>query len=109
MVRDEFCTGLVDGETHLYVLDCKPCVLYLGDQYWGVYYLRERFSDDYVADHFDVSSKSVDLLYSYGGVQNGSAKDYNALISYCKNHDLSVDENYRYVTERVDVVSLMDI
>lgn len=108
MVRDEFCTGLVDGETHLYVLDCKPCVLYLGDQYWGVYYLRERFSDDYVADHFDVSSKSVDLLYSYGGVQNGSAKDYNALISYCKNHDLSVDENYRYVTERVDVVSLMD-
>lgn len=108
VLRDEFCTGIVNGRTHLYVLACKPCVLYLGDQYWGIYYLRERFSDDYVADHFDVSAKSVDLLFSYGGVQSGSAKDYNALLSYVRNHDLSKDEYCDYVTERIDVLSLMD-
>ena len=108
MVRDEFCTGLVNGKTNLYVLACKPCILYLGDRYWGIYYLRERFSDDYVAEHFDVPAKSVDLLYSYGGVQSGTSKEYYSLISYCKNHDLSVAENYQYVTDRVDIVSLMD-
>lgn len=108
VMRDEFCTGIVNGRTHLYVLECKPCVLYLGDQYWGIYYLRERFSDDYVADHFDVSAKSVDLLFSYGGVQSGSAKDYNSLLSYVRNHDLSNDEYCNYVTDRIDVLSLMD-
>lgn len=108
MIRDEFCTGLVNGKTNLYVLECKPCILYLGNEYWGIYYLRERFSDDYVAEHFDVPAKSVDLLYSYGGVQSGSSKEYYSLISYCKNHDLSIAENYQYVTERIDITSLMD-
>ena len=108
VMRDELVTGMVIGKTHLYALECKPCILYLGDRYWGIYYLRERFSDDYVADHFDVSAKSVDLLFTNGAVQSGSAKDFNSLISYCKNHDLSVDENCDYVTERIDVLSLMD-
>ena len=108
VMRDELCTGMVNGRTNLYVLDCKPCILYLGDNYWGIYYLRERFSDDYVADHFGVSPESVDLLFSYGGVQSGSAKDYNALLAYCKKNDLSKEENYRYVTDRIDPVSLMD-
>ncbi|MBO6064824.1 MAG: CotH kinase family protein, partial [Lachnospiraceae bacterium] len=108
VMRDELSTVMCDGRTHLYVLACKPCILYLGDQYWGIYYLRERFSDDYVADHFDVSAKSVDLLFSYGGVQSGSARDYNSLLAYCKKNDLSIAEHYNYVMERIDALSLMD-
>lgn len=108
MIRDEFCTGLVNGTTHLYVLACKPCVLYLGDQYWGIYYLRERFSDDYVADHFDVSKKSVDLLFSYSAVQAGSAKDYNSLLSFVRKNDMTVEANYQKAIDQIDPLSLMD-
>ena len=109
MMRDELCTGLTrDGRTHLYTLAMKPCVLYLGDRYWGIYYLRERFSDDYVADHFSVSEGSVDLMFSYAGVQSGSSTDWFNLLSYCRNHDLSVDEYYQYVIDRIDPISLMD-
>ena len=108
MMRDELCTGIVNGKTELSVLDCKPCVLYLGDRYWGIYFIRERFSSDYVASHFNVSKDSVDLLFTMGSVQDGSAKDYNTLVNFVKNHDLRDEENYKYVLDRVEITSLMD-
>ncbi len=109
LLRDELATAIVDGTTALYAQAVKPVVLYLGGEYWGIYYLRERFSDDYVATRFDVSENSVDLLYSSGGYsQSGSAADFTALKNYVKSHDMTSDEAYAYLTERIDAQSLMD-
>ena len=108
IMRDEVCTAIVDGTTALYAQAIKPCVLYLGGEYCGIYYLRERFSDEYVESHTGVSADSVNLLYSNGGVQNGSSKDYDALLSYVKNHDMSKSEHYKYLCDKVDITSLMD-
>ena len=109
VMRDELATGIVEGTTSLFVQARKPVVLYLGGQYWGIYYLRERFSADYVASHLNVSPESVDLLESYGGgEQAGSNDEYHALIAYVRNHDMSTDENYAYLCSQVDIQSLMD-
>lgn len=108
IMRDELATGLVDGTTALYAQAIKPVVLYLGGEYWGIYYIRERFSDDYVASHLGVSEESVDLLEVYNGVQSGSRKDYAALLDYVASHDMSTSENYAYLCEKVDINSLMD-
>ncbi len=109
MLCDEIATGIAHGNTNLYTQAMKPVALYLGGQFWGVYFFRERFSDDYVASHLNVSSESVDLLYSSTGyVQNGSNADYKALVNYVKSHDMSLDENYQYLTDRIDVMSLID-
>lgn len=109
MIRDEMATAICNGTTSLYTQAMKPVALYLGGKYWGVYFLRERFSDDYVASHLNVSPESVDLLYSSKGyVQNGSAEDFTALKDYVRNHDMSKPEHYAYLCERIDVQSLMD-
>ena len=109
VMRDEVSTAIADGTTNLYTQAMKPVVLYLGGEYWGVYYFRERYSDDYVASHLDVSAESVDILYSSSGlVQCGSNEDFKALVSYCKSHDMSLDENYAYLASQIDVTSLMD-
>lgn len=109
MMRDELATAIVDGTTNLYAQAIKPVVLYLGGEYWGVYYFREKFSDDYVSSHLGVSENSVDLLNStYGSVEAGSSKAYQALLSYAKSHDMSLPESYAYLTEQIDVTSLMD-
>ncbi|MBO5214417.1 MAG: CotH kinase family protein [Clostridia bacterium] len=109
LLRDELATSAVDGTTALYAQAVKPVVLYLGGEYWGIYYLRERFSDDYVASHFDVSEDSVDIVYSSGGyAQTGSAADFTALKNYVKTHDMTTDEAYAYLCDRIDVNSLMD-
>lgn len=109
MMRDEMATSIVTGSTNLYTQAMKPCVLYLGGEYWGIYYFRERFSDDYVASHLNVSADSVDLLeYSAADVQAGSNEDFLALRAYVLQHDMSLPENYAYLAQQIDVLSLMD-
>jgi len=109
VMRDELATGIAEGTTALYVQARKPVVLYLGGNYWGIYYIRERFSADYVASHLNVSPDSVDLLESYGGSeQAGSNDDYHALVHYAKTHDMSSSEAYAYLCSQVDIESLMD-
>ncbi|MBQ7647143.1 MAG: CotH kinase family protein, partial [Clostridia bacterium] len=110
--RDELCTSLVDGVTNLYVLACRPVVLYLNGQYWGIYWLRERFDAQYVVNNLGGSKSSVDLLPIYGyssvGSETGDKKEYLALLDYCKSHDLKKEENYKYVMAKIDATSLMD-
>lgn len=107
--RDEMATTVANGTTALYTQATKPVVLYLGGEYWGIYYLRERFSDAYVASHLDVEPESVDLLYSNSAmVQSGSNADYKALKKYVKENDMTLPEHYAYLCSQIDVQSLMD-
>lgn len=109
MIRDELATSLVDGTTTLYTQAMKPVVVYLAGSYWGVHHLRERFSDEYVASHMNVSPESVDILYSsYGYAQVGSPDDFDDIKTYTLLNDMSTPENYAYLCEQIDVTSLMD-
>ena len=109
IIRDEFMTHMTIGNTALCAQASKPVVLYLSGEYWGIYFIRERFSEDYVASHYDVSTESVDLLQGYTeSVEAGTKDDYVALYTYVKNHDLSVQDNYDYVASRIDLDSLFD-
>jgi len=109
IMRDELATAIANGTTNLYTQAMKPVVLYLGGEYWGIYYLRERFSDDYVASHLGVEPETVDLLYSIGAsAESGSGKEFQSLRNYVKNHNMSKDEHFAYLMERIDAVSLMD-
>lgn len=109
MIRDLLCTSVVSGTTNLYTMAWRPVVLYLGGEYWGVYFLQEHFSDEYVASHLNVSEESVDLLNStWASPQAGSDKDFLALRQFCESNDMSLDENYDYLCSQIDVQSLMD-
>lgn len=108
VLRDELATAIA-ADTSLYTQAMKPVVLYLGGEYWGIYYIRERFSDDYVASHLGVTEESVDICYStYAYEQNGDNEDFLAIRQYCKTHDMSTEENFNYLCSKIDVQSLMD-
>lgn len=109
MLCEELAAGIAFGNTNTYAQASKPVVLYLGGELWGVYFLRERYSDDYVASHLNVSNESVDLLYLPAAkVQDGDNREFLALREYVQSHDMRLDENYAYLTERIDVMSLID-
>ena len=109
MLNDEIATGIAHGNTNVFTQAMKPVVLYLGGEFWGVYFFRERFSDDYIASHLGVSTESVDLLYySNARVQKGNNQEFLDLKKYVQSHDMSKDENYAYLTDRIDAMSLID-
>ena len=109
MLRDELATSIADGTTTLYTQAMKPVVVYLAGEYWGVHHLRERFSSDYVASHMNVSPESVDIVYSsYGYAQDGTTEDFDDIKTYVLLNNMTTNENYAYLCEQIDVVSLMD-
>lgn len=119
IIEDEFMTHLTLGTTALSSQATKPVVLYLAGEFWGIYFMRERFSADYVADHFDVPKSSVNLLNGVwktnakGQVtspspEEGTVSDYAEVVKFAINNDLNKDENYDYIASRVDLDSLFD-
>ena len=109
MIRDELSSAIAGSGTKLYTQATKPVVLYMGGRYFGIYYIRERYSDHYVASHLNVSPESVDIVYSSGGyAQFGDNSDFQALRNYVQTHNMRKDEHYQYLVDRIDVESLMD-
>ncbi len=109
MLRDELASELANGHSALYTQATKPVVLYINNQYWGVYYLRERLSAAYVAAHTDVSEGSVNIAYSTQCyAQAGNVEDYTTLKKYVQTHDMTIAENYAYLCRKIDLNSLMD-
>ncbi len=109
MVRDEFFTSLLKTYSdNIYVQSYKPCVVYLNGEYYGIYFLREKVNSDYVAKHLNAKEEATDLLSGSESVIYGSREEFQELRSFVETHDMTNEENYRYVEERVDFVSLID-
>lgn len=107
MIKDDLTVSLADELVD--TMATRPVVLYINGDYYGMYYIREKISDDFIASHYNVSPESVDLLQANGYTVNaGSNEEWFALMDYVKSHDLSVDAHYQYVTDRIDVQNYVD-
>lgn len=107
-LRDVFCSSVVAGQMDLDYMDYRPVVVYLNGQYWGLYDLREKICESYVTNRYGCGEDQVDMIKGNSKVMSGSFADYDALLDYVQSHDLSKAENYRYVTDRVDVQELVN-
>lgn len=109
MIRDILGTSLVDGVTNVYVQAYKTIILYINGNYRGIYFIREKIDDDYVTNNFNLSNKDeTDLLRIDGEVKSGNKNEYNKLIDYINNNDLSNNIHYEYVKSKIDIDSLID-
>lgn len=112
MFNDEFGTSLAATSGNmptLLVQSYKPVNLYINDQYMGVYFMREKINEDFVASHLGVSPESVTVIDYMTSVKYG--KDdagWKELWSFVDANDLSLSENYEYIKEKVDINSLID-
>jgi hypothetical protein len=89
----------------------KPCVMYLNGEYWGVYEIREKVDDnDYTDYYYDQGRKWIDFIKTWGITweEYGSWDDWYDLRNYINTNDMTDPANYAYVTERLNVNSLID-
>ena len=83
----------------------KYCILYLNGRYYGIYCLKEDFSEQYYASHAGVSKGSVVGNKCPVGLDS---EFYNEVLNFIYHNDLSIEENYQYVCDHVDTDSLID-
>ncbi len=110
-LRDAYVQELSDrNDLNLDERRYRRCVMYVNGEYWGVYEMRERIDSDYTKHYHDQGEKWVDMLEYWGGLDTryGSDDDWETLYDFMIQNDLSIPTNYDYVTERLDVSSLID-
>ncbi len=106
--------GLVDGQMNVITQAAKPCVVYIDGKYWGIYFMMEKRNKHMVAQYEDITdSAAVDSINVAKGMRqdltsSGSYEGYAEIYNYI-SHDLSIQENYDWVAERLDTDSYMDL
>ena len=103
-MRDVLLTSLVGNKTTVAVQKYRPVVLYLNGEFWGVYYIREKANENYVAGNYNAHVSDVQMT-SVNGTDNA---DYSALVKYATTHDLSEQKHYDYVCSQMDIENYID-
>ncbi|WP_223633387.1 CotH kinase family protein [Corallococcus sp. EGB] len=109
-LRDCMLQGLL-AETRLAIQACRPTLVFINGEYWGLHEMRERLDEYYLASHYGVDRKKAVILERFGLVSVGETEDaqpYQDLLAYVAAHDLSVPEHYAWVRERMDVEDFID-
>lgn len=107
-MRDELCALISKNRFEAEYMEVQPVALYINGAYYGLYYIREKYNEDYLVNHYGANPDDVDIVKWQGDSQAGSAADYIALTKYVMANDMSNNENYEYFCEQVDIDSLID-
>ena len=105
LFRDALMHGLLEGadlETQAY----RPAVVYINGEYFGLYNLREKMNEHYIASHHDVNPDKLNIIQSHSSLVKGSLRDYNSMVNYIqKETRFSVklqEESYRQIQTLMD-------
>ena len=61
-IKDASISMIYKDYANVEYQEYKPCVLYLNNEYWGIYNIREMITPHHFNYHFDVNSDEIDLL-----------------------------------------------
>lgn len=113
--EDTFTTTLFLGQD-MGVQAYVPAVLYLNGEFWGLTAVRERVDEEFVEDHFGIHKENLTMLKSshdeavkmqvaFGSEQD--QKEYLGLFEYASTQDISTDEAFAYLADRIDMQNLI--
>lgn len=82
----------------------KYVALYLNGEYWGLYALRERHSEEHFASYMNVPAESVQVQRHMIQVRN----ELYDLYQFCKYRNFARPEHYDYARSVVNMESYVD-
>ena len=106
MLRDGFATGIFE-DIDLDIQAYKPVLVYLNGEFWGLYNLREKVNEHFIASHHEVDPDEIDLI-EVQQASEGNIDNYNQLINYIENSDMTSPEVYDSLSKWIDIDNHID-
>ena len=109
-IKDELANILLYGREYQSISTTKKCVLFLNGEYWGFYIMIEKFSENYIASHFDIPKERVSLIKE-GELSNGEEYElalYNNFFYEYSRRDVTSQLTYEEISNFVDLDSLIE-
>jgi hypothetical protein len=101
--RDGLAVSLIKGQMDLDYQDYQPCVVFLNGEYQGIYNIRERLDNHYIANNHNLSNNNLDVLEDSLIVASGSADNYHEMLRFIESSDISKEENYEQLASLIDI------
>ena len=90
----------------------QAVIVYINGEYWGLYNIRDRIDEKYLAYKFNLHKDSFDIIdgHSRKGYQaiSGNNSDYLDLLDFIMKNDLSKNKNYEFVSSKIDIDNFID-
>ena len=101
-IRDRLVCSLSEGLGIDYQQG-RYTIVYYNGKYFGIHDLRERSNEHYFETHYGINHNNINLLKANDSASAGSPAEYIALIEWIKEHSLSDEANYSYVSSKIDI------
>ncbi len=104
-------------DMNITTMNFVPYAMFLDGEYWGVYWLNEKYDAAFFNRRYDVDRDNVIAVkysprYAEIELEEGEEDDvglYNEMMDFCSNADLSMDENFRICFDKyLDYDSTID-
>lgn len=90
-------------------LNARPVVLFINGEYWGIYYLEEKTDERYLESHYGVDPDECTIINSwYGLVENGDNVEFNEMMEWLADADLSEEANFQQMSSWIDIDNFID-
>lgn len=110
MFRDALSHALAD-DLNLGTQGYRPCILLINGEYFGVYELRENRDEQFFTEHFGIQKGNLAKTEIFGLKEENAdeyGKDFLNMIEFVKQNNLSIEENYKWLEEKLDLQNFMD-
>ncbi len=108
--RDALTQKLVEHTT-VDTQAINPVIVFLNGEYWGLYFLYERFDEGYFLNHYGIKLENLILLENKGVVVISAEKErqvYQDLLFYVLDNDPKNQEVYDEISKKIDVENFID-
>lgn len=103
------------------VMAYAPVMTFINGEFWGTFNARDRMDPKYFEGKYGIAEEDFALLecpypLTFGWnvdftAANGDPKEadyFMSLVNFCMQNDMSVQSNYDYIAERMDLDGLID-
>ena len=81
----------------------RPATSFINGEYWGIYNIREKINEHYIANRHGVDPDNIDLLENNKRVIVGDSLSYQKLIDYISTNDMTTDAAYSFIDSVIDL------
>ena len=106
MLRDGYMTGIFE-DIDLDIQAYRPMLVYLNGDFWGLYNLREKVNEHFIASHHPVDPDELDLI-EVQTANEGTIDNYYALINFIENANMESSQVYDYLSNWIDIDNHID-
>lgn len=116
MLRDGMWNRIADDLINAETNAMRPSVVFLNGEYWGIYNIRSRWTEEWIFEKYGVSIGEYDHI-GYGhftsstttlGAHEGTTADWVELLDFIDNNDIDTPAGWAFVESRVDIDSFID-